>query len=986
VSSITHVIRRRRNRKQRRQQAAIHNRLWSLLVIGMISLAVILPAIGAFGFIGFLYFRAVSAMPSPADTISLDPIIGPTNLYDRSGSTLLFSVSDPLGDERAWVNIERLPQYIIDATLQMEDPDYLQAGGFHLDTTLLHMWAFINEEPEQIRTENFLENSIAGRLAETTLIPAARDSGLQDAMLGILLSADVQRRFTPRRVLEWYLNTTYYGNDAYGIDAAAQIYFDKNALELSLAEVTMLAAIPPAPQFNPFEDEVAARGRQEALLRSMATSGLISDQQLQSALESELALRSDSAHVPRLAPDFAMYAREQAEDILNGIGLDGGRLVSRGGLRILTTLDMDLYYQSECILRGHLQQLRGASADGVSALTGEACFGNNYLITLAGQDSPAPPDAGTALVLDAMTGEILSMVGDAVSFEHQPGPMLHPLVYLSGFLSGNFNPATMMLDVPQTFPGPQEGLIYAPRNPDGEYRGPLNLRDAMVSGLRTPVTFVADREGLSTVFSIARSIGLNSLADTNTFDLSLIERGGEVSVLDMTYAYSVFATMGWMQGIDVEPIARNFRSRNPVAILQIEDAQGHILWQYDDEQIRLSRSNILSPEMAFLMNDILSDDGTRRNVLGIDDSVLNIGRPAALMNGTTSDGSNSWTIGYTPQLVTGVHLERHDEQPMSLDTHNLQGTAPVWQAIMQYAHDRYNLQAAGWPQPEDIVEFVVCDVSGLVPADGSPCPTRSEKFLAQVYPTQADIYWHTVEVNSDTGQLATVYTPTFLVEEAVYFVPPPAAEEWWRSRNLPLPPEEYDTVSVPDLIRSVELFLPQDFDFVGGTVDIRGSIDTDNMASYQLSFGEGFNPDQWFEIGEPQSTFAEGASLGKWDTSGLDGSYTLRLTVRRTDNTVETDFVPVTVDNTAPTITFDVDLLYRWPQDSVIPLRANVEDNRAIDRVEFYHNGSLIAVDEEAPYEVDFPIEGVGFENFSASAFDAVGLSTTTDTQVEILR
>lgn len=804
VPSVAHTIRRRRNRKQRHREEETRSRLWMLLIFGGTVSLVLLPIFAFLGLTGFLYFRAVNHIPTPAQTIFLDPIVQSTNFYERTGAVLLYSVQDPLGDERKWVSIEELPPYVLDATLQMEDPDFLELSGFDLGRTINRLWLYSLDTPPRNDT------SIAGRLATNTLVPMARGSGLDDTLLHIAFTAEVNRLYSARRVLEWYLNTAYYGNDAYGIDAAAQVYFGKSATEISLDEATMLATLPLAPQFNPLDNDQAADDRQLNLLRDMRANDRITQAEFEIAWSIDTPIRSDLAQTPYAAPEFALYAREQAEDILNWIGLDGARLISRGGLRITTTLDLDLYYQSECTIRAHLTQLRGQSKNGIFTLIGQECLGIAYLSDVFGADAAALPDESAMVILDVRTGEIRAMVGDATSYAYQPGPTFQPFVYLSGFRNGGFTPASMVLDIPVSFPGPTEGSIYQPLNLDGRYRGPINLRNAMVSGLRAPVAFVANSEGLTGIISDAHVMGLNSLSSVDRYDLSLIERGGDVSVLDISYAYSVFASMGYRQGVDTVPVGRNYRDRNPVSILRIEDAEGNILWDYNEERIALSRTAIVSGEFAFLINDILSDSATRRNVLNIDDSMLNIARPVAAVNGLTSDASESWTVGYTPQLVVAVHLSRRDETMMSFDDYGLQAAAPIWQAMIRLAHDRYNYGAASWPRPDGITEIVVCEKSGMIPPQGSDCPRHTEIFHPQVLPTQEDIYWQTVEVNSQTGQRVSISTPSHLVVEQVYFVPPNEALDWWTSNGQVLPPTEYDYLSLPEALGSVEIFIPRD--------------------------------------------------------------------------------------------------------------------------------------------------------------------------------
>ncbi len=984
MPSIAHIIRRRRNRKQYRAATRTRSRLWLGLVIAVVALAMLVPLSIILGLAGWLYGRAAAQMPTQAETIYLDPIIGPTNFYDRTGAELLYAVVDPLGDEREWIALDDLPPHVIAATLRQEDPDYLQAGGFDFGQTLTRLWRYI------LGTNNRRDTSIAGRLASNTLLPPARNSGLDEDVLWITLTAEVQRRFSPDDVLAWYLNTAFYGNDAYGIDAAAQVYFGKRAVELTLDEAALLAAIPLAPQFNPFDDEIAARQRQMDLLRLMLSAGDITQEQFDVAAAANTPLNTDLTAAPRIATEFSLYAREQTENLLDTLGLDGSRLVSRGGLQVTTSLDLDIYDQADCTLRAHLEQLRGGDPGAITTRTGAGCAGAAYLESPVGVDASSLPDTGSLLLLDVQTGEIRALVGDALAYDDQPGVVLHPIIYLTGFLNGHYTPASMLMDIPQPFPGPVEGLIYTPVNPDGTYRGPINLRDAMVSGLRAPAAFVAEREGFAEIFSVGYQMGFNRITSEGNVDLSLIERGGQVSLLDVGYVYSVFASMGTMQGVETNPPGSR-RALNPVAILRIEDAEGNVLWEYDSDATA-SRRPLLSGEIAYLVNDILADGETRRSVLGLDDTVLQLDRPAALINGLTGDSSESWTVGYTPQLVGAAHLSRGDEEALSLDAAGLQGAAPVWQALMQYTHARYGLAPATWSQPEGIVEYAVCERSGLLPGEDSPCPRRNELFLEQMPVPPEDTYWTSVAVNQQTGLLATSDTPNYLRREQVYFLPPLIAEEWWVSNNLPLPPQEYDTLGVPEALSSVQIFLPQNFSYVGGVVDIRGTMDVERLESYQLRYGQGVLPENWFGIGGVQTSFEPGTSLGNWDTTGLaDDFYTLELSVRFIDGTPETAFVQVTVDNTPPEVTLLTgtngdEVLYRWPAQSRIPIVADVSDNYRVVRVEFYHNGALIGTDEEWPYSFDYEITGAGDETFRAVAFDDVGNQASDEVQVEVIR
>ncbi|MBI5671053.1 MAG: transglycosylase domain-containing protein [Chloroflexi bacterium] len=976
MTSTAHIIRKRRNRRSHRHTSQTRSRAGALVAGALVLVLVVVPLAVSLGGAALVYGQAVRDLPAPQDSLARGPVSGATELYDRSGSTLLLAARSP--QQTTWVTLESLPPYVAQATLTAEDPDFLTAPGFSLVQTFGRLWQNLILGPLPMDT------SLTGRLVRNVIAPLPEHPTADDIGREIALVAEIQRRYTPPQILEWHLNTNYYGSDAYGIEAAARAYLGKRAADLTLDEAALLAAIPLAPQYNPFDNEPAARGRQLDLLRALRSAALITGDQFEQAAAT-LTPVQPGTDASRIAPEYAVYARRQAETILDGLGRDGARLVAQGGLKITTALDLDLYYQAECSLRAHLARLNGNTAT-VTALDGQPCNGAAYLsrVPPAGE---APPDSGVIVVIDPTTGELKAMVGAGTANAYPPGPTLFPFVYFEGFLSGLYTPATMLLDIPRTFPGAAEGLIYTPQNPDGRFRGPVNLRDAMSAGLLPPAVQVARSRGLDTILSRAHRIGLNSLGDAGRFDLSLLERGGQVSVLDMAYAYSVFSALGDMYGVPVEAIGRGYRQRNPAAVLKIEDGDGNVLWEYTPEQVQLNKVGVFPAGLAYLINDILADSATRQRTLG-EGNTVDLNRPAAIVNGLAGDGAAGWTVGYTPQLVAGVVVSRGDGAAMSLDKLDADGAAPVWRAVMQYVLERDGLPPADWTRPADVVEQAVCVRSGLLP--NNACPTRNEIFLAQFVPAQTDTYWQTVQLNSQTGQRATASTPAELRTDTLYFIPPPEAADWWQANNMPLPPEEYDTVSRPELFSSVQILQPQPFAYVRGVVDIRGTLDPTNMQYYQLAYGEGPNPSQWIQIGEQQTTFQRGASLGTWDTSGLpSGLYNILLTVVRADNTRETAPVQVTVDNTPPTISLSAGepgKVYRWPQDTQVTLAAEVQDDYSVSRVEFYHNGQQLGADESWPYGFTWDITRTGTETFSAVAIDAVGNSASADLTVEITR
>jgi membrane peptidoglycan carboxypeptidase len=347
--------------------------------------------------------------------------------------------------------------------------------------------------------------TISGRLVRGVIAPLsdsseAASSGLSDTRgREIALVAEINRRYTPRQILEWHLNTNYYGNEAYGIEAAAQVYLNKRAVDLTLDEAALLAAIPTAPQYNPFSNETAARGRQSDLLRSMRNLEMVSQSDFEAA-DALVTPISRGNYLAPVAPEFTVYARQQAERILDDLGYNGAQMIARGSLKITTTLDLDLYNQSVCVMQAQFARLEGTTAP-------DDCPAAGYLPPLRGNIGDAPPDSGSLVILDVTTGAIKSMVGAATDAQYQPGPALQPFVYLSAFIdpSAGYTPATMVFDIPNQFPGSEEGLIYTISNPDARFRGPMNLRNAMGAGLLPPTADIAYKQGMNRILQTAHA-------------------------------------------------------------------------------------------------------------------------------------------------------------------------------------------------------------------------------------------------------------------------------------------------------------------------------------------------------------------------------------------------------------------------------------------------------------------------------------------------
>ncbi len=996
----TRIARHRRHRRKRQRSHAPGVLRWIGAALAGLAGVVLLGTLAALGLFTVIYNHYAAELPPPENIVAAQEEAFLTSvLYDRTGQTVLYEVIDPTGGDRRWISIDQIPRYFLDATVAIEDASFYNNPGFDLRGMARALWNNL--------TGGYIQggSTITQQLVRNVLLEGStqRDVSMDRKVKEVILATEISRLYSKEQILEWYVNTNPYGGWAYGIEAATQQYFNKPARDLSLAEAAMLAAIPQFPLQNPIDNPDAAKRRQGLVLQAMVEEGYITQAQADEAFQQPLAVQPFSERFDIIAPHFATYARAETEAILNDLGLDGQRLVTRGGLRVYTSLDLDLQLQAECVTRSHVARLDGADPQTTyNTSVGTPCPAANYLppLPLDVQGIDRQVTNGAAVIIRAQTGEILSMVGsvdywnegisgnyNATLAQRQPASAFKPVVYTAAFLQGplpgypnGITAATMTYDVPIEFDN--AGQPYTPINIDRQYHGPMSVRDALANSYNVPPVQIANLIGLGPIIRTAHRLGINSLSQSNNYGLALALGSGEVSLLDLTYAYNVFNTGGYMHGMPVhdDQAIPGFRTLNPVAILRIEDADGRVLWQYSEETATFQRRLVLEPALAHIMTDILADNAAREPAFG-SSSPMALSRPAAAKTGTTNDNRDSWAVGYTPQLAAGVWVGNNDNRSMN-DITGITGAAPIWHALMEYAHTRDSLPRAEWPRPANVIERVVCQTSGLLPT--RYCPQTREIFFVDsqqgidTQPVQADTYWRSYDVNVCTGRLATASSSPGCVEQVVFFDYPQDVRAWARETGQRFPPTEYDAAGGASPFSAVTIISPPFLARVRGVVEVRGNVSDENFAYYRLDYGAGTQPDVWLQVGGQNTTSGRDIVLGTWDTTGLsDGAvYTLRLTMVRADNSLEMSYVSVTVDNRPPVVALSEpanDSRYRVGQDLYIPLRAEPEDNVQIAYVAFFRDGEQVATAEEYPYTTRLPIEGPGNYTFWTVAYDAAG-------------
>ncbi len=891
-----------------------------------------------------------------------------TKIYDRAGKTILFEIVDPQGGDRTVVPLAQIPQHLINATIALEDQNFYTNPGFNVRGLLRAAYNNLRGQPIQGGS------SITQQLVKNVIIPPEERTKIsyQRKIRELILAWELGRRYPGRagkdQILEWYLNTVYYGNLAYGVEAAAETYFGKHVQDLSLAEAAMLAAIPQFPAINPLaqDDELRqeAKRRQGLVLDQMYLQGYITAEEATQAKQQPLRYAPKRFEIK--APHFVMYVRQLLEQRY------GTDLLFHGGLKVTTTIDLELQTLAEEVARGHVRKLQAEQRD----------------VTNAG-----------LVTIDPRTGEILAMLGSLDFFDpdidgqvnvtlapRQPGSAFKPFTYATALAISDsrssadkhavrstqyaikhpFTPATLLWDIRTAFPDPPHPP-YAPENYDQKEHGPVLLRAALANSYNIPAVRVLNQVGIAEVLKTAHRMGINTL-NRDDYGLSLTLGGGEVRLLDMTYAYSVFANNGRMTGRPVPPDRRRpgYRALDPVAILRVEESHGNVLDEYQP-----ATEQVLDERVAYLITNILSDNAARRPAFGTN-NMLELSRPAAVKTGTTDDWRDAWTIGYTPQLTVGVWVGNTDNSPMDR-VPGSKGAAPIWHDFMEraLAHE----PTLKFEEPAGLVRVEVCALSGLLPTQYCP-RTRTELFITGTEPKRYDNMHQLVRICRPSGKLATVYCPPDQIEERVYEVYPPEAADWVRANHIPRPPTEYDTTYGPAPgVGDVGITSPRPYAYVHGDVVIEGRATMPNFSHYQLRYGEGLDPPAWSYIGPDRVEPVEAGVLGVWEAGYFQGLFTLRLTVVDRDGNQRMDTIPVIVDNHLPTVS----LVHPSPEaqfhldDSPITIEADAEDNYAIDRVEFFADGQLIGVSRTAPFAVTWSPADAGEHVVQAIAYDAAG-------------
>ncbi len=659
--------------------------------------------------VGFLYALWVSRdLPTPGKLTNPD-LKDSTRILDKDGE-LLFSFFKDIN--RIYVDLDNIPVHLREATIAVEDKDFYTNKGFSITGYI-----------RGLVIDPIFRGRIAGgstitqQLVKNALLSPERT--VTRKLKELILAVQVDSRFSKDEILEMYLNNIPYGGAAVGVEAASNLYFEKNAKDLTLSESAFLAGLPQAPSlYSPMVSGGDSYiDRSSVVLRRMREDGYISEDEEKKSLEEIKNFKFEQKTGSIKAPHFVMYVRQLLIDQL------GENLVENGNLVITTTLDQDIQEKAEDVITKEFEKFEDYDVNNASAV-----------------------------VLDVETGGILAMVGSVDYFDtendgnfnaatalRQPGSSLKPITYAVAFEKG-YTPATLVMDVKTGFqtgvPGEAE---YVPVNYDGEYRGPVQLRFALGNSLNVPAVKMLARVGIEPVMQKGYDMGITNWEPTRgnlaNVGLSLVLGGREATLLDISSAYSVFARKG--------------EQLDPFAILEVKDRKGKTIYKHTPQ----SPERVLSEEVSFLISHILLDNNARADAFGTN-SYLNVaGRTVAAKTGTTDEKKDNWTIGYTPSYTVGVWVGNNDSTPLDPRiASGVTGASPIWAGIMKAVLSGTDNE--DFEVPSNVEAMQIDAYSGGLPVGDQP--TRVEYFVKGTQPSGKSAIYKTVKLSKhDDGKLAS---------------------------------------------------------------------------------------------------------------------------------------------------------------------------------------------------------------------------------------
>lgn len=659
----------------------------------------------------------IKQLPSPQKLISNEHYAVSTQIFDRNNILLYEIYAD---ENRIPINIENLPEHVIQTTIAIEDRRFYRHLGIDIQGVIRALRNNLfsgSREGGSTITQQLVKNALLSSEKSIT-------RKVKEAVLAIMTEVV----YTKDEILEMYLNYISYGGTSVGIEAAAQTYFDKSAQELNLAEAALLAGLPQAPsRYSPFgSNPEAAKQRQAEVLRRMAEENYITALEAEQAKNETLNYALSRTEIK--APHFVFYVRDWLYEKY------GVEKVEKGGLRVYTSLDLELQETAQATVSAEIASL------------------TNYHV-----------GNGAALITKPNTGEILAMIGSKDYFNNeddgqvnvtlalrQPGSSIKPLMYATTFQEKTLNPATLLLDVPTCFDNLSQ-RPYCPRNYDGSFRGVMTVRKSLGNSLNIPAVKSLATIGVETFMDQAKKLGITTWDDPINYGLSLTLGGGEVKMIDMAQAFGTLAN----QGVKV-PLA---------PILRIETYQGEILEEidltkrlddldylnnYESDGSQGDLERVMDRAPAYLVSHIMQDNQARSMVFGTRSQLVIPDQIVSAKTGTTNDLKDNWTIGFTPEYLVVTWVGNNDSTSMGWLASGIMGAAPMFHDLMSYI--LIDQKPIWQEKPSDVSSGGVC-ASGMPPSKKQdPCEIRhNELYWEKSLPSDSRYVKQNLWIDPKTG-------------------------------------------------------------------------------------------------------------------------------------------------------------------------------------------------------------------------------------------
>lgn len=620
-------------------------------------------------FILMMAAKIAKELPSP-EQFADRQINQSTKIYDRTGETLLYEIHGE--EKRTIVPFEEIPDFVKQATISVEDREFYSHKAF--DWRAIIRALFVNIIKGRVVQGG---STITQQLAKNAFLSPERT--YERKLKELILAYWIEQRYSKDEILNLYLNQISYGANAYGIESASRTYFNKSAKDLNLAEAAILAALPKAPSYySPWgSHKEELEQRKVYILEQMFKSGFIDEEEKERAGNSKIKFSEQNIGLIK-APHFVMMVKEFLVEKY------GEEILEKGGLNVITTLDWKFQKAAEQTIEDGAKRNAELYDGRNAALVAQDPKTGQILALVGSKDYLAEPEP-----IGCEPGKTCQFEGNfnvASQALRQPGSAFKPLAYITAFQKG-YSPETVVFDLPTEFSTygntcPLTGinffdnnsLCFHPENFDRQFRGPVNLRNALAQSINVPSVKVLYLAGINDSIKTAQNFGITTLTDPSRYGLSLVLGGGEVKLIDLVGAYSVFA----QEGV----------KHRQAFILEVKNSQGKVLEKYLDQA-----TQIIEPQYAKLINNILSDAEARSPLF---QNSLNLtvfeGREAALKTGTTNDYRDAWTIGYTPSLVVGVWAGNNNNKPMQKQAGSILAAIPIWHDFMSKVLENYPVE------------------------------------------------------------------------------------------------------------------------------------------------------------------------------------------------------------------------------------------------------------------------------------------------------